>query len=216
MQLGDPSRVHCKNHFQNIIAKVNSSPILVLDNFVKGQRTSFTCLYSAPRCATIFLVFTWIVNLILIMFPINEWQFLQLFLYQVTDYWRAYDTISRQLGLRWLKSTQTTSDIFVIGTNVLTTPKSSKMVSIYDENVNMYILSIMNDSDTNIIVRQIVGICSSTRKLLQYKLYYHKYFLQPTDFIKIMPKTCTQWPREMQGKYSIWYYIVIYYILHFL
>ena len=52
MQLGDPTRVHCKNHFQNIIAKVNSSPFLVLDNYVKGQRTSCTCLYSAPRCAT--------------------------------------------------------------------------------------------------------------------------------------------------------------------
>ena len=137
-----------------------------------------------------------------------------MFVYQVTDYWRAYDTISRQLGLRLLKSTQTTSDIFVIGTNVLTTPKSSKMVSIYDENVNMYILSIMNDSDTNIIVRQIVGICSSTRKLMQYKLYNHKYFVQPTDFIKIMPKTCTQWPREMQGKYSILYSIVMYSILY--
>ena len=130
MQLGDPTRVHCKNHFQNIIAKVNSSPFLVLDNFVKGQRTSFTCLYSAPRCSSIFLVFTWIVNLILIMFSINEWQFLQLFLYQVTDYWRAYETISRQLGLRLLKSTQTTGDISVIGTNVLTIPRSLRMVSI--------------------------------------------------------------------------------------
>ena len=72
----------------------------------------------------------------------------------------------------------------------------------------------MNESYTNIIVRQIVGICSSTSKLLQYKLYYHKYYLQLTDFIKIMPKTCTQWPREMQGKYSIWYSIVMYSILY--
>ena len=155
------------------------------------------CIYSAPRCATVVDVFTWIV-------------FLQLYLFQVTDFWRAYDTISRQLGLRWLKTTQTTSDVYVVGTNGLITPKNSKMVSIYDENVNIYILSIMNDSDTNSIVRQIVGICSSTRKLLQYNLYYHKYFLQPTDFIKIMPKTCTQWPREMQGKYSIWYSIAMY------
>ena len=163
MQLGDPTRVHCKNNIQNTIEKVNSSQFLVLDNFFTGQRTYFMCIYSAPRCATIVDVFTWIV-------------FLQLYLFQVTDYWRAYDTISRQLGLRWLKTTQTTSDVFVLGTNVLITPKSSKMVSIYDENVNMYILSIMNDSDANINVRQIVGICSSTRKLLQYNLYYHKYF----------------------------------------
>ena len=130
MQLGDPTRVYCKNNFQNTIAKVNSSQFLVLDKFFRGQRTYFMCIYSDPRCATIVVVFTWIVNLILIMFPINEWQFLQLFLYQVTDYWRAYETISRQLGLRLLKSTQTTSDIFVIGTNVLTIPRSLKMVSI--------------------------------------------------------------------------------------
>ena len=130
MQLDDPTRVQCKNHFQNIIAKVTLSPFLVVDNFVKDQRTTCTCLYSAPQCSSKFLVITWIVNLILIMFSINEWQFLQLFLYQVTDYWRAYETISRQLGLRLLKSTQTTSDIFVIGMNVLTIPKSSKMVSI--------------------------------------------------------------------------------------
>ena len=130
MQLGDPTRIQCKNHFQNIIAKVTSSPFLVVDNFVKDQRTSCTCLYSAPQWSSKFLVITWIVNLILIMFSINEWQFLQLFLYQVTDYWRAYETISRQLGLRLLKSTQTTSDIFVIGTNVLTIPRSLKMVSI--------------------------------------------------------------------------------------
>ena len=151
MQLGDPTRVHCKNNIRNTIAKFNSSQFLVLVNFFRGHRIYYMCIYSAPWCATTVEVFTSIL-------------FLQLYLFQVTDYWRAYDTISRELGLRWLKTTQTTSDIFVIGTNVLTIPRSSKMVSIYDENANMYILSILNDSDTNIIVRQIVGICSSTRK----------------------------------------------------
>ena len=97
-------------------------------------------------------------------------------LFQVTDFWRAYDTISRELGLRWLKITQTTSDVFVVGTKGLITPKNSKMVGIYDENVNIYILSIMKDSDTNIILRQIVGICSSTRKLFHYKLYFTNIF----------------------------------------
>ena len=92
MQLGDPTRVHCKINFQNTIAEVNSAQFLVLDKFFRGQRTYFMCIYYAPRCATIVVVFTWIANLILIMFSINEWQFLQLYLYQVTDYWRAYDT----------------------------------------------------------------------------------------------------------------------------
>ena len=46
-------------------------------------------------------------------------------------------------------------------------------------------------------------------------MYYHKYSVQPTDFIKIMPRMCTQWPREMQGKYSIWYSIVMDSILLF-
>ena len=194
-------------YISRIISKTPSRK-LIHHNFwfwitLSEAREHILCAYTLPqRCATIVDVFTWIV-------------FLLLYLFQVTDFWGAYVTISRQLGLRWLKSTQTTSDIFVIGTNVSTTPKSSKMVSIYDENVNMYILSIMNESYTNIIVRQIVGICSSTRKLLQYKLYYHKYYLQLTDFIKIMPKKSTQWPREMQGKYSIWYFIVIYCIFIF-
>ena len=53
-------------------------------------------------------------------------------------------------------------------------------------------------------------MCPSTRKQLQYK-----YSVQPTDFIKIMPRMCTQWPREMQGKYSIWYSIVMYCTLDF-
>ena len=70
------------------------------------------------------------VNQFLIMFSINEWRFLQLFLYQVTDFWKAYETISRQLGLRLLKYTQTTGDISVIGTNGLTIPRSLRMVSI--------------------------------------------------------------------------------------
>ena len=97
-------------------------------------------------------------------------------LFQVTDFWRAYETISRELGLRWLKITQTTSDVFVAGTKGLITPKNSKMVGIYDENVNFYILSITIDSDANNILRQIVGICSSTCKLFHYKLYFTNIF----------------------------------------
>ena len=84
------------------------------------------CIYSAPRCATTVEVFTSIV-------------FLQLYLFQVTDYWRAYDTISRELGLRWLKVTPTTSDVFLVDTKGSITPKDSKMVGIYDENVIFYI-----------------------------------------------------------------------------
>ena len=63
MQLGDPTRVHCKNNIQNTIAKVNSSQFLVLDNFFRGHRTYFMCIYSAPRCATTVEVFTSIVFL---------------------------------------------------------------------------------------------------------------------------------------------------------
>ena len=69
MQLGDPTRVHCKNNFQNTIAKVNSSQFLVLDKFFRGQRTYFMCIYSAPRCATIVDVFTWIVFLSIVFIP---------------------------------------------------------------------------------------------------------------------------------------------------
>ena len=92
--------------------------------------------------------------------------FLQLFLYQVTDYWRAYETISRQLGLRLLKSTQTTSDIFVIGTNVLTIPRSLKMVSIpWWKREYVYFVDLHNERFRyKHIVRQIVGIFLSTRK----------------------------------------------------
>ena len=49
MQLGDPTRVHFKNNFQNTIAKVNSSQFLVLDNAFRGQRTYFMCIYSTPK-----------------------------------------------------------------------------------------------------------------------------------------------------------------------
>ena len=131
MQLGDSTRVHCKNNILNSIEKVNSSQFLVLVNFSEVIAFMLGHLF-CPRVYN----YSWSFHLYCIP---------SIVLFQVTDFWRAYDTISRELGLRWLKTTQTTSDVFVVGTNVLTTPKSSKMVSIYEENVNMSNMSILHN-----------------------------------------------------------------------
>ena len=105
--------------------------LLVVVNFVKEQRS---VLYVPILCLTMFiqlpLLSHGIVNLILILFSMNEWRFHQLFFYQVTDFWKAYESISRQLGLRLVKYTQTRGDISVTGTNGLTIPRSLRMVSI--------------------------------------------------------------------------------------
>ena len=162
MQLGDSTRVHCKNNILNSIEKVNFSQFLVLVNFSEVIAFMLGHLF-CPRVYN----YSWSFHLYCIP---------SIVLFQVTDFWRAYDTISRELGLRWLKVTPTTSDVFLVDTKGSITPKDSKMVGIYDENVNFYILSITIDSDANNILRQIVGICSSTCKLFHYKLYFTNIF----------------------------------------
>ena len=158
MQLGDSTRVHCKNNILNSIEKVNSSQFLVLVNFSEVIAFMLGHLF-CPRVYN----YSWSFHLYCIP---------SIVLFQVTDFWRAYDTISRELGLRWLIVTSTTSDVFLVDTKGSITPKDSKMVGIYDENVIFYILSITIDSDANNILCQNVGICSSSCKLFSYKLYF--------------------------------------------
>ena len=158
MQVGDSTCVHCKNNIRNTIAKVNSSQFLVLDNFFRGHRTYFMCII-LPQDVQLQLKFSPRLYSFNCIIPGDR-------------LWRAYDTISRELGLRWLKVTPTTSDVFLVDTKGSITPKNSKMVGIYDENVIFYILSITIDSDANNILCQNVGICSSSCKLFPYKLYF--------------------------------------------
>ena len=102
MQLGDSTRVHCKNNILNSIEKVNSSQFLVLVNFSEVIAFMLGHLF-CPRVYN----YSWSFHLYCIP---------SIVLFQVTDFWRAYDTISRELGLRWLKVTPTTSDVFLVDT----------------------------------------------------------------------------------------------------
>ena len=101
MQLGDSTRVHCKNNILNSIEKVNSSQFLVLVYFSEVIAFMLGHLF----CPMVYN-YSWSFHLYCIP---------SIVLFQVTDFWRAYDTISRELGLRWLKVTPTTSDVFLVG-----------------------------------------------------------------------------------------------------
>ena len=111
--------------------KLHHHHLLVVVNFVKEQRSVLYVPSPLPHNVhpTPFVI-SWNGQPNSNFFSMNEWRFHQLFFYQVTDFWKAYESISRQLGLRLLKYTQTRGDISVIGTNGLTIPRSLRMVSI--------------------------------------------------------------------------------------
>ena len=199
MQLGDSTRVHCKNNIRNTIEKVNSSQFWFWWTFSEVIEYIIGHLFCPKMCN-----YSWSLHLDCIP---------SIVLFQVTDFWRAYDTISRELGLRWLKVTPTTSDVFLVDTKGSITPKNSKMVGIYDENVNIYILSITKDSDTNIILRQIVGICSSTCKLFITNCISQIFFLAKGFHLNNAENVHSVAKRDAR-KVSILYSIVMYSILY--
>ena len=163
MQLGDSTRVHCKNNILNSIEKVNSSQFLVLVNFSEVIAFMLGHLF-CPRVYN----YSWSFHLYCIP---------SIVLFQVTDFWRAYETISRELGLRWLKVTPTTSDVFLVDTKGSITPKNSKMVGIYDENVNIYIFV---DNERFRYKHYFTSNCRNLFKYLQIvslQIVFHNYFL---------------------------------------
>ena len=88
---------------------------------------------------------------------------------------RLLESLRYNISWTWSQVVESNTNnkwCFLVDTKGSITPKNSKMVGIYDENVIFYILSITIDSDANNILCQNVSICSSSCKLFPYKLYF--------------------------------------------
>ena len=125
MQLGDSTRVHCKNNIRNTIEKVNSSQFLVLVNFFRSHRIYYWAfilpqdvqlqLKSSPRLYSFNCI-------------IPGDRLLESLWYNIS--WTWSQVVESNTNNKWC---------FLVDTKGWITPKDSKMVGIYDENVFFHI-----------------------------------------------------------------------------